>query len=179
MKILTRGSFFKTLIFYSVVLLFFGSCSHKISRVGYSEPEADLVICEVIFKKFASTPSKGVKKIGDIELKDSGFSTRCDELDAIQLMKNEACLLGANYVNVISEKRADFKSTCYRCVAEIFVIEDDSLLKELQSSQEFEFTAIEERIAKDKEVNRKNTRNGIISGVLGGLLAGLIVGLLF
>lgn len=103
-----------TLLLFAVLT----GCSYRTTRIGYEEIENDDsdITCEVRFVR--DTVSLGeLSVIGSIELKETGFTVNCDEEDALQFLREEACLQGANIVHITAEKRADLLSSCYRPTA--------------------------------------------------------------
>ncbi|TNE72237.1 hypothetical protein EP331_07705 [bacterium] len=103
----------------SVVLLF--SCSHSITKLNYinTKPNNELVESKILIKRGIHIDDKMVK-VGEIKLADSGFSWSCSELEAVQILKREAKILGADLIFIKSEKYPDFFSSCYRCEAEFY-----------------------------------------------------------
>lgn len=157
-----------------IALLLLSSCSHKINRIGYDTQIKEKEDCFVIFQKDGNLPYKDIRKIGEIELKDTGFSSKCNEDDAIKLLKQESCMLGANLVNIVHEERTDRKSTCYRCTAELLLVENDCLLNSLQNSPDYKPTSLEKRLAEDKKKNKSQLLGTIIGAVVGGIIGGLV-----
>lgn len=112
----------------SIVLatLFFG-CSPKVvtssmksnlpSRVDlYYEPFA--LIEKDTFDRTAS------KFIGQIEIKDSGFTLSCDYETVKKMAKEEALKLGGNCLVIKEHREPNAWSTCHRIKADVFSIED-------------------------------------------------------
>ncbi len=145
-----------TLVSTSIAVLFLlNSCSHKVNRIGYSEKPLDLsTTCDVVIQKNDSIIGKQYEKLGSIKLKDSGFSTSCNELDAIAILKKEACSIGGNLINIIEEKRPSFASSCYQCTADIYRIHSDSLAVKVQESGEYDSYETMDRVKQDKKRNQ-------------------------
>jgi len=127
------------------------------------------------------TDTTKFKKIGRIRLGDTGFSKKCNENDALQILKKEACLLGADVVNILGETRPDFWSTCYRVEAE-FLINLNAKNKTLNGCEvigevtpndykyDTDTSAVMSRVEKD---NKRNAIMSLISfgtGIIAGLL---------
>ena len=110
----------KRLIYFLAPVLFFSSCAHHIVRSGYQATKSDYRICNVVIQKNTSISDSSATKVGEIELRDSGFSTVCNEERALEILKGEACAMDANLIIVTEERRPDFKSSCYRCKAEFY-----------------------------------------------------------
>ena len=138
-----------------LIVFILSSCSHRVNRIGYSEKPLDSSsTCDVIIQKEQDIDESANQKIGSIKLKDSGFSTACDELDAIAILKKEACSIGGNMVNIVEESRPNFVSTCYQCTADIYEISNDSLAKKIIVINEYDSTKALERVDEDKKRNR-------------------------
>jgi outer membrane lipopolysaccharide assembly protein LptE/RlpB len=159
------------------LIIFLGGCSYKIKRTAYKAPEEkqELNSQNVILKKQMGLKLPGLVKVGSVELKDNGFTSNCHENDALAQLKLEAQYAGGQLVNIIEDKRTDKKSTCYRCKAEIYQINNDSLLQNLQNDKIYEPKLLEERVLKDRKKNRQAIVGGVVGGIIGGLLAGLLV----
>jgi len=131
------------------------SCSHRIGRIGYSEKPLDpSSTCDVIIQKELNIDETTNQKIGSVKLKDSGFSTACNELDAIAILKKEACSIGGNLVNIVEETRPNLMSSCYQCTADIYKIASDSLAKKILVINEYDSKKAVERVDEDKKRNR-------------------------
>lgn len=107
------------------ILLILGSLinfKHQVSRIGYKIDAKNSLQanCSIPIKKFESIPDSIAKKIGAIKLSDAGFSTKCSEKDAIEILVREGCALGADFVNITREILPDNESNCYRCKAEFY-----------------------------------------------------------
>lgn len=109
-----------------LILLVLTSCSHQIVRTGYSASTDRTEECDV---KITTDPSLvGNKKaVGVIKLRDSGFSTKCSEDIAMDVLRKEACAANANLVLITEETPPDLLSNCYRCDASFYRISPDSI----------------------------------------------------
>src|SRR5688572_30002889 len=111
----------KSLIIPITFTLLVSSCSHKISRVGYNTPASSQADCEVsVTYGPASSIDNKAQLLGSITLDDTGFSTNCNENDALAILKKEACSLKANTILITAYKEPSFASTCYRCSANFY-----------------------------------------------------------
>lgn len=163
----------KSLLPLAIALSLMAGCSHRITRIDYT-PGAPSGECDPVIKKMASLTDVPVKKIGSIKLGDTGFSTKCEETDAIRILKKEACAVGADIVNITDEKRTDFISSCYRVEADFLKFLDSSSRSKLASDEVFQDEAVEYR--KDEDKDRKTGM--IVGSIVGGLVAGLVFALL-
>ena len=118
---------------YFVILLVIiaTGCAPTIKRIGYNSNDysGNLDNCNPSIVKNQNYNSAGYKKIGEIKIDDSGFSTNCEESDVLKILKDEACKCGADVINIIEEKRADLLSTCYRTTAELIKVENKDSIK--------------------------------------------------
>jgi S1-C subfamily serine protease len=63
---------------------------------------------------------KGVKKIGSIEIGDTGFTTDCSLTKVVNVAKNEASGMGGHAIKLTSVNDPDLASTCYRIEADVY-----------------------------------------------------------
>ena len=112
----------KRVIYILTVCLFFTSCKHQISRIGYDvdTKSPSYTDCNITIKKFETVQDSVATKIGKVKLSDSGFSKRCSEEDAMIILKKEGCALNADFINILKESKPDSMSKCYRCSAEFY-----------------------------------------------------------
>lgn len=146
MKLNTSG-FYCSLL----VLLVLSSCSHKISRIGYTLDKTQYKNCEIPIKKFYTVEDSSAQVIGKIKLSDTGFSTACNESKAIEILKGEACAKNADLIVITEETRPNMGSSCYRCEAEFYQFRSDQtpIL-----SSDINVSALNERVAEDKKKNQ-------------------------
>ena len=133
-----------------ILIFLFSSCSYRIVRGGYSKPNSVHSDCDVIIKKQMSIPTS-LKKVGEIKLGDSGFSTSCSEEQAIGLLRKEACSLKANIINIVDESRPDLLSSCYRCRAEFYINTVDNTT--YQSDNQYNSENVKTRVSSDRTKN--------------------------
>lgn len=146
---------------YFILILFFTSCSHKIQRTGYNIDKSEYKNCELIINKFMII-NDSIQKIGEIKLGDSGFSVSCSEIQAIEILKNEACAMNANMINITEENRPDALSSCYRCKAEFYKYKNPDLLS--QNPELYKSENVNKRVTQDRN---KNTIVGVFAVVIG------------
>jgi len=107
--------------------------------------------------------------VGQIKLGESGFSTKCKESDAIQILQREAATVGADLINIVEEKRPDAISSCYRCKATFYKYRKPGNL--VAGSEWYTTKNIDTRSKEDEKKNTALILGGIIGGIIGGLLA--------
>lgn len=153
-------------IFLIVISVFFINCSHNITRIGYTIDPTTNEDCVINIVRDEQFNEK--EKIGELKIGDTGFSTKCNEKDAISLIKKEGCKSGANIANIIDEKRIDVWSSCYRATIEFYKTNIDTL--QLDSNYYSENNIVERK----SEDNKKSI--GIMVGALvGGFLFGFLL----
>ncbi len=161
----------KRVFFLLAIVILFSNCTHKIVRSGYEIKKSDYKDCEVVIKKFTPIPDTLAHKIGEIRLGETGFSTACSEAHAIDIIKKEACAIGADLILITEENRPDFWSSCYRCKAEFYLLKSSNRIEVVSSDSSYESDQLKQRVSKDRSRN-----TGIILGsVIGGLLAVLLL----
>ena len=106
-----------------IVLILAGvlGCAPSIKRSGYHAPSpVQSEECEVLFVRdggeLDTTP-----KLGTISIHKSIFHRNFSEQQAIDLVRREACLIGANRVNfTVSIKPSLFCKTCFTVYADLY-----------------------------------------------------------
>ena len=163
------------LITYILLSVMLCSCYHKITRVGYVESAAADNDCKVEIVKFMQVNDTATTKLGEIKLGDTGFSTKCNENDAMNILHHEACSLNADLINIIEETPRSFTgSSCYRCAA-VFYKSKINQKKLFDSTQVKQAASIELENKKHNEIIRKNGAAGFL-GYFVGYTAGAVLG---
>lgn len=162
-----------TLIFPILIgaLLLSTSCSHKVVRTGYQKQMVESEDCQVLITKDAAILDRATK-VGNIRLGESGFSVTCSEEKALEILKREACSIGAEAVLITSEKRPDFISTCYRCEATFLDVKGDFMSEKQEAERLNSDTVV------DDSFKEKANPLAVLGGILGGI-AGFIIGYSF
>ena len=157
----------KKTIYYLTLLILITSCSHRIVRTGYHINKSDYKNCDIVITKDIVV-TDSLKKVGEIKLGESGFSIACSEADAIAILKNEACALNADLVNITEEHRSDLLSSCYRCRADFYKYQGVDFIR--QSNDLYKSENIDKRISKDRNKNATIFIGAFVVGILSGLL---------
>lgn len=147
------------------VTMLFSSCSYSIYRHGYLQTNAAAGDCEVIIRKHVDLKEIQGRRVGSLLLEDSGFTVNCNEEEAREILRQEACSLGADFVHIFEEAQPGFFSSCYRCAATFYDLED--VAKEsvpIENSNPF--------LAAESAKNNSNARLGYIVGAVFGALVG-------
>ena len=142
--------------------------SYKVTRAGYVDKPVTSPTCEVKLVRNYSFPDSTVTPFGRIGLHDSGFTTTCSEADAIALLKKEACSVGANLVNITQESRPDMESSCYRCEANFYKIDNGKF--QIETDPGFTAQKISGRVSKDKRRSNFIRMGSVVMGIVVGLL---------
>ena len=143
----------RKLVYLIFSIILFTNCNHRIVRINYNKTSTENKHCDVPITNNLSLIGSSSQYIGSIKLKDSGFSSYCSEYEAIRVLKSEACIVDANIVIIREEHRPDRKSTCYRCVADFYKTKNKNI-KNIDNN--YHLNNIQERVLKDKEVNKQN-----------------------
>lgn len=115
------------IIIISSLLLLITSCSYKIAK-NYKTTGNYQIIQDVqpLLVKHKNLYGLKAKYLGTIKLDDSGFTINCSEDKAIEKLNSEAGRLNSNLINITEEVYPGY-STCYRCVANFYKIDFDSI----------------------------------------------------
>ena len=105
-------------------------------------------------------------KLGSIKLGESGFSTACSEEHAIEILKNEACGIQADFIHITFENRPDLWSSCYRCEADFYQFKDS--LRSISEDPTNTKTQVSTRVKKDRAQNT--------AVLIGALAIGFVIG---
>lgn len=161
----------KKMIGFAVISILLLSCSPSVTRIGYNEGDNSISNCNVIIKENAEIDESIGKVIGNIEVGDTGFSTNCSEKDVMLILKQEACSIGADMINLTEIKRPDLMSSCFR-VSATFIKLNESIAKDkIETSKEYSSEKIDKR---DKEDSQKKTIY-IITSIVVGVLVGWLI----
>lgn len=158
-------------IFLTLILIaLLSSCSHRIVRKGYYTSKYDYTTCDVVLKRDFIVADTIATKLGEIKLGDKGFSTKCNEFDAIRLLKNEACAIDADLIVITKEDRPGALSTCYRCSAEFYKLNSSDKIIDLTDDDVFDPKKLAKRVDSDKNAIRNIFISSFISGFIFGFL---------
>lgn len=137
--------------------LFIG-CAPGIKRIGYNYGDApNIHDCDPqIAIQSEIEESKECEKLGSIKVYDK-MSVGCGEDDIMEILKSEACDLGANLTIIRKEKRPDFLSTCYRMEGDFYKCQDSAI--HLNNPKRYEPGEVAIR-------EKKDVTNQIIIGVV-------------
>ena len=108
-----------------LLILFVGfvvvGCGPSVSRFGYDIAGKTIdPNCSVVVVENAAMDTGKVELLGSVRFGDTGFSIDCGENKVLSMLKVEACLLGADIVNLYEIKAPDIWSTCYRVKADFY-----------------------------------------------------------
>ena len=110
------------LSFLFLVTCIFSSCGPKVikdlnrtySPLSYTE--------KIMVFKENEVPKQAFEVLGEIALRDTGFTTKCSYSDILNRAKKEALLAGGNGIKIKRLIRPDFLSNCFRLEAQILKI---------------------------------------------------------
>ena len=116
-------------------------CASKITRYGYTVqdmPDRDKYLgCSMPIKKNFSYSKEDVEVLGELLSGDSGVSLNCGKGYVLGLLRQEACALKADLINIIYERNMDLWSSCYRAKAQFLHFKDRELATNLKSDTEY------------------------------------------
>jgi hypothetical protein len=107
-------------LFFLLIMLMGTGCSYRIVRSGYKANKELGAACQPVITKQYFLPDSAARRVGEVRLRDSGFTTKCGEEQALAALRQEACMAGANVVKIVREQRPSFGSVCYRCEAVLY-----------------------------------------------------------
>jgi hypothetical protein len=162
----------KIILMLLASLLLFTGCSYRIVRTGYDTSKADYKKCNIAVKK-CMVVTDSLVWIGEIRLGDTGFSTFCSEEEALEILKNEGCAIGANIVNIIEDKRPTVICNCFRCRADFYRYK--SPLARHEASDIFYSPRFVEERARMDEVRMLPAKRALIALSLANSVISLLV----
>jgi len=169
------------IILVSAVLV--SSCSYNITRNNYAKDvsiqkakqaqkngNAD---CDVIIRRKLDVSKDDVKFLGKMKLREGGATLDCSEEDAINILKKEACFLGANLIIITHESRPNIWSTCYSCDASFYNSTLNSPINPVADSKKDEYYKkedLDKRVKKDEDFNTTMIILAVVLGLVSGFL---------
>ncbi len=154
-------------IFLAQFLLF--GCAAAVKRQGYSVVNSQIVAdCKVLILGYEPFDPNRMELLGSIEMYDTGFSLYCDEEYVLRKMKEEACALGADIVNITDEKQPDFWSTCYRAKADFIRFKNREEAALIESDPHYDPVKVRER----SQETWRRVQAAISAGIMGGTVGG-------
>ncbi len=171
----------KKSILIILVILFTGlcSCSPGVSRYGYTLKEEQLVAdCTVPIKLKFLYKEDDMNKLGSIEVYDHNLiSTNCDIYTVLNILKRDACYLGADLIDITKEKYPDYIfSVCYRVKADFLKFSKSQQTQKFESDPQYDW----EKIRVEGEISRKKGNaaywSAVGAGAAGGAVGGAMVG---
>ena len=136
----------KQLFFGSLLLLLFTACSPKIGTMvtkTYPPLEADSPVAVYLYQ--TDIPS-GTESLGKVTVSDSGFSTNCDSVTVINLIKDEARKIGGDAVCITDHIRPSFwGSSCHQMAAIVLKMHEFEQQNQMESISIQEFTEVKNR----------------------------------
>ncbi len=101
------------------------SCNLKSTvLVMKRQPALDEKAAFIIFGLDDSVNFESKDIVGDIDVKDTGFSFNCSYEDAVEMIEQRAREMGANAFKIYKHKQPDIWSSCHRIRAKALYLED-------------------------------------------------------
>ena len=160
----------KPLIYIVLLIFFFSSCSHRVVRIGYKVNSSNYEKSDVVITKKTQSLDSIASKVGEIKLRDGGFSTKCSEEHAINILKEEAYALSADLILIKKENRPDLWSSCYRNSAYFYKYKNPKTKEIISSDIEYDFDKVKDRVSKNRKKNSILAIGAVITGILLGSL---------
>ena len=162
--------FYKTLalgLFFIFILTGCGGI-HNISRTGYVVESYTKSGCIVHFTRELKSNVK-IEPKGSIALTDKG-SSKCSPEDAFNILRNEACELDANLIEISNERMPDLGSSCYRCDAVFYKVDSSFVATNYKAEDLISNETIESMTGKSKTASTFLYIGGFAVGFAGGWL---------
>jgi hypothetical protein len=142
-----------------------------VKRIGYERPAGDPPVCAVDFARPEDVPSRDyLPKLGAVRVRDALFTMECTESDAVELIRDEACWLGANLAVIGKRKMPDlWLSSCFRAEADLLKT-PDSLRAPLRTG----FYA-RDSIAARSLAQERTQWTGVALGLVTGVAIGTVI----
>lgn len=94
------------------------SCQPSVKTVNYEIDGSSGATCELDVYSEGLTISEDFKVIGEIEVRDTGFSLNCGKEVVMSKIKNEACAVEANAIQMFDVVQPSWwGSTCFQANA--------------------------------------------------------------
>ncbi len=172
------------ILFLVLITATVSSCSYNITRKNYSDDisiqkakeaqKSGSADCDVTIRRELDVAKDDVKFLGKMKLREGGATWDCTEADAINILKKEACFLGANLIVITHESRPNVWSTCYSCDASFYNSNLNNPINPVAESKKDEHFKSKEVSKRDK----KDADNRVaywIGAIIGGLLIGFLL----
>lgn len=126
----------KTIYFYLLILLLLQSCEPKISQNIIQSKYGTLDFkTEIIILNDPEIIPKTIEFIGDITIKDSGANSPCGYGKALEDVKYNARMNGANVIVLNEISTINLTNTCYKIKASLYRAMDDISKSAIQKKE--------------------------------------------
>lgn len=102
------------------------SCNYNITKNYTSDKyvSQEPVFCDPYLQHDKDLVGLNYEYLGTIKLDEVyGIMANCQQEDAYKILREEACKMGANFIDIIQEAGPNLNSTCYKCIANFYEIE--------------------------------------------------------
>lgn len=150
------------------------SCAANINRQGYVIDDSKKIKnkCDnIIIVKDLTYETKLVDVLGKISASDTGFSTQCSESYVLNIFSQDACIIGADVLNITKESPPNIWGTCYDAEAEFLKIKDREMLANIKSHPQYTAEKIKLR---SESSYTECMKSAPASAFAGGLVGALI-----
>lgn len=109
---------FKKGIFLSVIIAATSACEPEVSEVNYQTAGQTPGMCSLDVYSEGLTISDRFKVLGEISVRDTGFTTNCSQDVVMSKIRNAACASGADAIQMFNVMHPSMAySTCFQANA--------------------------------------------------------------
>ncbi len=103
------------------------ACAPKVSETWWAEGTAPKSPdCKLdVYEPGLLPTDHSLPVIGEINIRDSGFTVNCGRTRIRQMLRERACAAGADAIEITQEKNPDLLSSCYRVKARLIRYADE------------------------------------------------------
>ncbi len=155
-------------LYLLIIVILSTNCTHRVVRMGYQKSEPVPRDCEAVISRQDPITEFSGDKVGQVKLGLGVFTWSCNEKDALETLREEACAQNAGLIQITYEKRPSMWNACYKCKAELY---RNSSVAFSPDGAYYSPGAIQTRVKEDSKKLRANTTVGIVTGAfLGGIV---------
>ncbi|MEM5785748.1 MAG: hypothetical protein AAGU11_00440 [Syntrophobacteraceae bacterium] len=155
------------ILFLFIIQALVVGCATPVTRQGYDPANRVAPVdCFAMVYGYVSFDPDRMEMLGSIDVDGMGMSFKCDEDYVLDLMKKEACLVGADIVSITDEKFPDFWNLCYRAKADFIRLKNREDVAKLMGDPHYDDLKVYERSRQAS----KALHDAISAGIMGGMI---------
>lgn len=110
----------KKLIYLLPIFILLASCStsKRVSVLYQNTPTTEITVYGE-----GQIPPANAKLIGNVNIEDGGFTTKCSYSQVVSDATEQAKAMGGNALYIKKHKTPDFWSTCHRIYCDVYIIQ--------------------------------------------------------